>query len=228
MSISETVAVIETTDLSKSFRSGEHEFELFKQLNLSVQAGETLAIIGKSGAGKSTLLSLLAGLDRPTRGSVKLDGQSLEQLTDAQRAELRRSLIAFIFQSFHLLPELSALDNVSLPLEIRNAPNVQQQATHWLERVGLADRLDHLPSQLSGGEQQRVAIARAFVGTPKILFADEPTGNLDEETGAQIIDQLFALNLEQRTTLILITHDRELANRCDRRILLKNGHLEEL
>lgn len=221
-------AIIETVNLSKKFHSGEREFELFSDLNLSIAPGETVAIIGKSGAGKSTLLSLLAGLDTPSSGSVKLDGQAIEQLSDAQRAVLRSHLIAFIFQSFHLLPELTAADNVSLPLEIRNESGIEATAKRWLEQVGLGERLHHLPSQLSGGEQQRVAIARAFAGNPKVLFADEPTGNLDEETGAQIIDQLFLFNEQQNTTLILITHDRELANRCSRKLLLRNGALEEL
>jgi putative ABC transport system ATP-binding protein len=221
-------AVIETQNLAKSFRSGEREFELFKSLNLRVEAGETLAIIGKSGAGKSTLLSLLAGLDTPTSGTISLDGQRLDTLDDATRATLRSEQIAFIFQSFHLLPELDAQANVALPLEIRNDPQAMSKAAQWLEKVGLGQRLDHTPSQLSGGEQQRVAIARAFAGEPKVLFADEPTGNLDEDTGNQIIDQLFAFNQQQGTTLILITHDRELAARCQRRILLANGTLEEI
>ena len=219
--------VLETQNLAKSFRSAGREFELFKSLNLSVKAGETLAIVGKSSAGKSTLLSLLAGLDVPTSGSISLDGQRLDTLDDATRAKLRSEQIAFIFQSFHLLPELDAQANVALPLEIRNEPNAMQKAADWLKRVGLGERLDHTPSQLSGGEQQRVAIARAFAGEPKVLFADEPTGNLDEATGNQIIDQLFAFNEQQGTTLILITHDSELAARCQRRILLANGTLEE-
>lgn len=223
-----TSVVIETLDLAKSFTTGERQFELFKAINIQVRQGETVAIIGKSGAGKSTLLSLLAGLDSPTSGSIRIASQPLESLSDSERAKLRSESLAFIFQSFHLLPELSAVDNVALPLEIRNDPAAASTATHWLQRVGLGERLDHYPAQLSGGEQQRVAIARAFAGNPRLLFADEPTGNLDEETGSAIIDQLFTLNREQGTTLILITHDRDLASRCERRLRLQNGQLEEI
>lgn len=181
-----------------------------------------------SGAGKSTLLSLLAGLDTPSQGSVKIDGQLIEALDDRQRAELRARTISFIFQSFHLLPELTALDNVRLPLEIRGAAEPEQEARHWLDAVGLGGRTEHYPAQLSGGEQQRVAIARAFATRPRLLFADEPTGNLDEETGASIIEQLFRLNRQQGATLILITHDPDLAARCQRRLRLHNGVLTEL
>ena len=202
--------------------------ELFTGLNLTIAAGESLAIIGRSGAGKSTLLSLLAGLDIPTSGHVLFAGQPLDQLDDAARAEIRLRHLGFIFQSFHLLPELNALDNVRLPLEIQGAENAEQQACHWLQEVGLGERIDHYPSQLSGGEQQRVAIARAFATRPSVLFADEPTGNLDDETGHQIIEQLFNLNARQGTTLILITHDLELAQRCQRRLHLQAGRLDEV
>ncbi len=201
---------------------------LFSDLNLTIGKGESIAIIGRSGAGKSTLLSLLAGLDTPSQGSISFDGKALETLDDEARAQLRAHHISFIFQSFHLLPELNALDNVRLPLEIRGDKDPDAIAKHWLSQVGLAERLDHFPSQLSGGEQQRVAIARAFATSPGLLFADEPTGNLDEETGHQIIDQLFRLNAQEGATLVLITHDTELAARCQRRLSLHNGQLHEV
>lgn len=220
--------MIEARSISKHFTTEAGTVELFRDLNLEVARGESLAIIGRSGAGKSTLLSLLAGLDSPTAGSIRIDGQQVDALDDRQRAALRASTISFIFQSFHLLPELTALDNVRLPLEIRGAREPQREARHWLEQVGLGERVDHYPAQLSGGEQQRVAIARAFATEPALLFADEPTGNLDEETGTRIIDQLFRLNRQQGTTLILITHDPELAARCQRRLRLHNGTLREL
>lgn len=202
--------------------------DLFRNLDLRIHTGESLAIIGRSGAGKSTLLSLLAGLDTPSSGRILFAGQSLDQLDDAARAALRLQQISFIFQSFHLLPELNALDNVRLPLEIQGRKDADAQARHWLEQVGLGARLDHYPAQLSGGEQQRVAIARAFATEPRVLFADEPTGNLDDDTGHQIIEQLFRLNAETGTTLILITHDVDLAARCRRRLHLHNGRLEEV
>lgn len=220
--------LLEAKQLGKQFKTGSGTLDLFVDLNLTIHAGETIAIIGKSGAGKSTLLSLLAGLDTATSGTVEFEGKPLESLSDAERAKLRADKIAFIFQSFHLLPELTAQDNVALPLEIRQQPNAESIATQWLDNVGLGDRTDHYPSQLSGGEQQRVAIARAFAGSPALLFADEPTGNLDEATGQQIVEQLFSLNEQQGTTLILITHDLELAKRCQRRIQLSNGAIEEL
>lgn len=220
--------IIEAQDVAKSFRTQAGTVELFRNLKLSIQPGESLAIIGRSGAGKSTLLSLLAGLDTPTEGHILFGGQSLAQLDDAARAALRLKQISFIFQSFHLLPELDALDNVRLPLEIQGRRDADNQARHWLEQVGLGARMDHYPAQLSGGEQQRVAIARAFATEPKVLFADEPTGNLDDETGHQIIEQLFRLNADAGTTLILITHDIDLAGRCHRRLHLHNGRLEEM
>ncbi|QJD71650.1 ABC transporter ATP-binding protein [Marinobacterium sp. LSUCC0821] len=220
--------LLEAKKLAKQFNQGERKVELFNDLNLKIHAGETVAIIGKSGAGKSTLLSLLAGLDTASSGTVEFAGEGLETLSDAERAKLRAEKIAFIFQSFHLLPELNALDNVALPLEIRQQADSETTASHWLKVVGLENRLDHYPSELSGGEQQRVAIARAFAGNPEILFADEPTGNLDEATGAAVVEQLFELNKAQGTTLILITHDRELAAKCQRRLTLANGSIEEL
>ncbi|MBV1787866.1 ABC transporter ATP-binding protein [Marinobacterium sp. D7] len=220
--------MIEARALSKHFDTEAGRVELFTGLDLEIARGESLAIIGRSGAGKSTLLSLLAGLDTPSSGSVSIDGHRIEALDDQQRAELRARKISFIFQSFHLLPELTALDNVRLPLEIRGTDNPEQDARQWLAEVGLGERTGHYPSQLSGGEQQRVAIARAFATRPSLLFADEPTGNLDEDTGGAIIDQLFRLNAQQETTLILITHDQELAMRCRRRLRLHNGVLTEV
>ncbi len=220
--------LIEAQDVAKSFKTQAGTMQLFQDLVLQIHRGESLAIIGRSGAGKSTLLSLLAGLDTPSEGRILFDGQALDSLDDAARAQLRLKQISFIFQSFHLLPELDALDNVRLPLEIQGRKDADIQARHWLEQVGLGARLDHYPAQLSGGEQQRVAIARAFASEPKILFADEPTGNLDDETGQQIIDQLFHLNADVGTTLVLITHDSDLAARCQRRLHLHNGRLEEV
>jgi putative ABC transport system ATP-binding protein len=220
--------IIEAQDVAKSFRTQAGTVDLFRNLDLRIHPGESLAIIGRSGAGKSTLLSLLAGLDTPSSGRILFAGQSLDQLDDAARAALRLQQISFIFQSFHLLPELNALDNVRLPLEIQGRKDADAQARHWLEQVGLGARLDHYPAQLSGGEQQRVAIARAFATEPRVLFADEPTGNLDDDTGHQIIEQLFRLNAETGTTLILITHDVDLAARCRRRLHLHNGRLEEV
>ncbi|MET4162408.1 putative ABC transport system ATP-binding protein [Marinobacterium sp. MBR-111] len=220
--------IIEAHDVAKSFNTQAGKVELFTGLSLSVAPGESLAIIGRSGAGKSTLLSLLAGLDTPTSGHVMFAGQPLDELDDPARADIRLRHLSFIFQSFHLLPELDALDNVRLPLEIQGAADAELQARHWLQEVGLGARMDHYPSQLSGGEQQRVAIARAFATRPSVLFADEPTGNLDDETGHQIIEQLFSLNASQGTTLILITHDLELARRCRRRLHLHAGRLEEV
>lgn len=220
--------IIEAQDVAKSFNTQAGKVALFSDLNLRVEAGESLAIIGRSGAGKSTLLSLLAGLDNPSSGRVLFAGQPLDQLDDPARADIRLRHLSFIFQSFHLLPELNALDNVRLPLEIQGSTDAEQQARQWLQEVGLGSRMNHYPSQLSGGEQQRVAIARAFATRPRVLFADEPTGNLDDETGHQIIEQLFSLNARQGTTLILITHDLELARRCTRRLHLHAGRLEEV
>jgi len=200
---------------------------LFEDLNLEVRRGESVAIIGPSGAGKSTLLSLLAGLDQPSSGTIRLAGKDLASLDESARSRLRARSVSFVFQSFHLLPELSALDNVRLPLDIRGDADSEQTSQHWLSQVGLASRAEHLPGQLSGGEQQRVAIARAFASNPEILFADEPTGNLDSDTGASIVDQLFRLNAQQQTTLILITHDSQLASRCSRRLHLRQGQILE-
>ncbi|EHK61021.1 ABC transporter ATP-binding protein [Halomonas sp. GFAJ-1] len=212
--------------LSKQVTSGERSLHILHDLSLSVAAGESVAILGKSGAGKSTLLGLLAGLDTPSDGELTLFGQPLSRLDEDGRAALRAGRVGFVFQNFQLLPTLSALENVLLPLELSPRAGGDGTASHWLERVGLGERTGHLPKQLSGGEQQRVAIARAFVTDPELVFADEPTGNLDPDTGAQIIDLLFTLNREAGTTLMLVTHDHALARRCDRCLRLANGKLE--
>ncbi|RTE64456.1 ATP-binding cassette domain-containing protein [Amphritea opalescens] len=220
-------SVLIATDLAKTFPDERGGLNIFNHINIRADAGESVAIIGPSGAGKSTLLSILAGLDEPSEGTIELLGQPLTGLDEASRAELRANHISFVFQSFQLLPELSALDNVQLALEIQGHPNPAQQAGYWLDRVGLSHRHQHTPARLSGGEQQRVAIARAFATEPSLLFADEPTGNLDEKTGTEIIEQLFELNRQLNTTLILITHDASLAQRCQRRLYLHNGTLQE-
>lgn len=220
-------AAIEANLLAKRFTTQANELCLFENLSLRVAQGESVAIIGQSGAGKSTLLSLLAGLDTPSQGEVRLLGSNLHRLKDSEASAWRAKHLSFIFQSFHLLPELSALENVRLPLDIQGDAHAAEKAKTLLAQVGLGERLAHYPAQLSGGEQQRVAIARAFVTQPGILFADEPTGNLDSQTGEQIIEQLFALNRQQGTTLVLITHDPALAARCDRQLLLANGQLSE-
>ena len=187
--------------------------------------GESFAIVGASGSGKTTLLGLLAGLDTPDRGSISLDGHALEQLDEEARADLRRRLVGFVFQSFHLLPALTAEENVMLPLELEGSSAARSRARDALDAVGLRARRRHYPAQLSGGEQQRVAIARAFVHEPRVLFADEPTGNLDQRTGHHVCDLLFALNRDHGTTLVLVTHDASLAARCDRRLELEEGRV---
>lgn len=211
--------------LSKRVSTGDSQLTILQDIDLQITSGETVAIIGASGSGKSTLLALLAGLDLPTSGKVYLDQVDIFLLNEDQRAALRSKVLGFVFQSFQLLPALTALENVMLPLELANAENVSQKAQQLLDRVGLAQRLHHYPKQLSGGEQQRVAIARSFVTTPQLLLADEPTGNLDAETGEQIIDLMFELNREQGTTLVLVTHDETLSQRCSRQIRLSHGKL---
>ncbi len=201
---------------------------ILSEVELVVKAGETLAITGASGSGKSTLLGLLAGLDQPSAGEVFLLGEHLNDLDEDARARLRAGRIGFVFQSFQLLPALSALENILLPLELVGRADARESAARWLDRVGLADRADHTPRQLSGGEQQRVAIARAFATDPEIVFADEPTGNLDADTGARIIELLFDLNASARTTLVLVTHDDALAARCQRRLHLVAGRASEV
>jgi putative ABC transport system ATP-binding protein len=221
--------VLEARDLSKTIASGERSLIVLDGIELSLNAGDSLSIVGTSGSGKSTLLALLAGLDLPTRGQLSLLGRQLGDLDEDARAAWRAGRVGFVFQSFQLLAGLSALDNVTLPLELAGVDlrEARASASDLLDQVGLADRMTHTPRQLSGGEQQRVAIARAFACRPQILFADEPTGNLDGTTGAAIIDLLFALNAEQGTTLVLVTHDETLAARCARRVRLADGRLHE-
>jgi putative ABC transport system ATP-binding protein len=220
--------ILQAAGLAKQVVDNEGErLTILCNLDFTVQRGESVAVLGASGTGKSTLLGLLAGLDSPNAGTVHLDGVSLFTLDEDGRAALRGRLVGFVFQSFQLLPSLTALENVMLPLELRGQADARAAAAAVLERVGLADRLGHYPRQLSGGEQQRVAIARAFAPGPKLLFADEPTGNLDTATGERIIDLLFELNREQGTTLVLVTHDEHLARRCGRRLLLAEGRLQE-
>ena len=202
------------------------QLAILDHVSLSVAAGEAVAIVGASGSGKSTLLSLLAGLDLPSSGRIALDGVDLLALDEDGRAALRARLVGFVFQSFHLLPALSACENVMLPLELAGVAGARQRAEAMLTRVGLGQRLHHSPRTLSGGEQQRVALARAFVMQPRLLFADEPTGNLDAATGAEIIELLFQLNAEQGTTLVLVTHDETLARRCQRQIRLAGGRVQ--
>ncbi|MES1930879.1 ABC transporter [Salinisphaera dokdonensis CL-ES53] len=220
---------LEAVDLSKTIASGERSLTILDGIGLSLNTGDSLSIVGTSGSGKSTLLALLAGLDVPTRGRLSLLGRDLTTLDEDARAAWRTGQVGFVFQSFQLLSGLSALDNVTLPLELAGTDlaEARETAQAFLSQVGLADRVTHTPRQLSGGEQQRVALARAFACRPKILFADEPTGNLDGQTGAAIIDQLFALNAEQGTTLVLVTHDETLAARCARRCRLADGRLHE-
>jgi putative ABC transport system ATP-binding protein len=217
--------VLRAADLTKIVVSGEAPLTIVDHVSFELEAGASVAIVGASGSGKTTLLGLLAGLDRATAGEVWLDGRALSTLDEDARAGLRQRLLGFVFQSFQLLPALTALENVMLPLELAAAPDAQRQAREWLHRVGLARRLTHYPKQLSGGEQQRVAIARAFAGEPKLLLADEPTGNLDAATGAEVADLMFRLNRERATTLVLVTHDVEIARRCGRRLSLASGRL---
>jgi len=221
-----THPVLQARHLSKRVSSPTGDLDILKDINLSISPAEAVAIVGASGSGKSTLLGLLAGLDTPTGGGVYLDGRDLFALDEDGRARLRGESVGFVFQTFQLLPNLTALENVMLPLELAGRSDSRESAAAVLERVGLGPRLGHYPKQLSGGEQQRVAIARAFATHPKLLFADEPTGNLDPATGRRIIDLLFDLNSERGTTLVLVTHDESLAGRCDRRLALEDGRLE--
>lgn len=219
-------AVLAVHHLTKQVVSPEGVLTLLQDINLEIMAGETVAIVGSSGAGKSTLLGLLAGLDSASSGEISLAGESLSVLDEDGRARLRAAKVGFIFQAFQLLPNLTALENVMLPLELAGRDDALPIAQQVLERVGLAARARHYPKQLSGGEQQRVAIARAFASRPAVLFADEPTGNLDSKTGERIIELLFQLNAEQGTTLILVTHDAQLASRCQRTLELEEGRLK--
>ena len=217
--------MIKTDNLQKCVPMAGTELEILKGITLEIKSGESIAIIGASGSGKSTLLGLMAGLDEPSAGYVSIDGTRLGELDEDGRAEFRARYIGFVFQSFQLLPALTALENVMLPLELQGHANAAEQAENYLQRVELGDRARHYPRQMSGGEQQRVAIARAFATRPAILFADEPTGNLDTVTGEHIIDLLFGLNREEGTTLVLVTHDHGLADRCQRRVRLDSGAL---
>ena len=219
--------MIELNNLTMSYALEHGRLEVLTGVNLEVDDGDTVAIVGPSGSGKTTLLVLLAGLDLPAEGSVRLDGRVLDELDEDALADLRRDHIGIVFQSFHLVPSLTALGNVALPLEIAGAADTRAKAHAMLERVGLAGREDHYPAQLSGGEQQRVAIARALVHAPKLLLADEPTGNLDLRTGEKIIDLLFELNADSGSTLVLVTHDEAIASRCRRVVRLHEGKLIE-
>ena len=216
--------IIVAENLTKTVLTSEGTLHILSSIDLIINSAESIAIIGESGSGKSTLIGLLAGLDTPTSGTISLNGLDLTKMNEDGRAAIRNELIGFVFQSFQLLQGLTALENVMLPLELRGDKKAKAIASRLLERVGLAHRLSHTPKQLSGGEQQRVALARAFATDPKILFADEPTGNLDSKTGASIIDLLFELNSENQTTLILVTHDAHLAARCERTIKIEAGH----
>lgn len=218
-------AVLAAEELSKTVSSPEGPLTILDRVDLRVMPGERVAVVGVSGAGKSTLLGLLAGLDVPSAGHVRLESQNLSELDEDGRAALRANHVGFIFQSFHLIPSLTALENVMLPLELGEHPDASGAAREALERVGLTPRAGHYPHQLSGGEKQRVGIARAFVVEPKVLFADEPTGNLDQHTGERIVDLLFRLNSEFGTTLVLVTHDLKLAQRCDRILHMDAGQI---
>lgn len=222
----EESAILLLQDVHYLVDSDDEKLSIIKGCDLSVQPGEQLAIVGRSGSGKSTVLALMAGLELPTRGDVYLFGKALADLSEDERAGLRAQQVGFVFQNFQLMPSMTALENVLMPLELFQMPDAEQRALEALEKVGLSHRLHHRPSELSGGEQQRVALARAFVTKPKILFADEPTGNLDEDTAAHIQELLFELNREQNTTLILVTHDMEFANQCQRQVLLQHGRFE--
>ena len=218
--------MIRTKEVCKVVETSEGALVILEGITLEINQGESVAIVGASGSGKTTLLSLLAGLDSPSEGTIVLGGdQDITVMSEAQRAKLRGEMVGFVFQTFQLLSSLTALENVMLPGELRSDPQAEDNAKKLLDRVGLGHRLQHYPRQLSGGEQQRVAIARAFASNPKILFADEPTGNLDAKTGAKIIDLLFDLNADFGTTLVLVTHDARLASRCERSILIEAGQL---
>ncbi|WP_286261468.1 ABC transporter ATP-binding protein [Thalassotalea atypica] len=223
----ESKTILNVADVNKSVATESHILDLLKNINLAVNAGETLAIVGASGSGKTTLLSILAGLDLPSSGQVYLQEHPLHQLNEEQRSAVRSKHVGFIFQQFLLINSLTALENVMLPAELSGMTTPKEKAIELLGQVELAERVDHFPSQLSGGEQQRVAIARAFITKPDILFADEPTGNLDSKTGQHITELLFELNKQNGTTLILVTHDEKLAARCQRKVIMESGELVE-
>lgn len=220
--------ILSVKSLTKTFKSGRHSLTVLNSVSFSIDTGTSCAIVGPSGSGKTTLLGLCAGLDKPTSGSVILNGNKISGYSEDELSKIRNEQIGFVFQSFQLIPTLTALENVMVPIELRGLAyrDVEARALELLASVGLSDRSHHYPNQLSGGEQQRVGLARAFIHQPGILFADEPTGNLDGETGAQIEQLLFELNHKEGTTLVIVTHDRELAEKCDRMIQLKNGHVE--
>lgn len=217
--------ILKINGLEKTYSSGSKELTVLQNVTFDVEKGQTFSIVGPSGSGKTTLLGLCAGLDKPNAGTVELCGYDLNALNEDERAQMRNKEVGFIFQNFQLLPTLTALENVSVPLELQGAENAEKKSKELLEKVGLADRFHHYPSQLSGGEQQRVALARAFSNTPSILFADEPTGNLDEETGEKVIQLLFELNKDAGTTLVIISHDLDLANRTQQILRLKGGQI---
>ncbi len=217
--------VLEALELSKEVSSPEGTLTILNDVSFTIREGESVAVVGPSGAGKSTLLALLAGLDLPTRGHVDLNGANLSDLDEDGRARVRADSVGFVFQSFHLVPSLNALENVMLPLELAGQTDARNAAREIIDKVGLGDRWSHYPAQLSGGEKQRVAIARAFATEPAVLFADEPTGNLDSRTGETIMELMFELNRSSSTTLILVTHDNNLAERCDRILALDTGRL---
>ncbi|PUE30574.1 ABC transporter ATP-binding protein [Limnohabitans sp. Jir72] len=220
-------SIIAVRGVAKSVQDASGSLDILRDIDFSVSKGETAAIVGASGSGKSTLLAIMAGLDTPSTGQVMLAGQAMFDLSEDQRAAVRAQHVGFVFQSFQLMPNLTALENVMLPLELAGRSDARSAATAMLQRVGLGERLKHLPKVLSGGEQQRVALARAFVVQPALLLADEPTGSLDHATGAAVMDLMFALNREQGTTLVLVTHDRQLAARCDRMLVIEAGRLSE-
>ncbi len=217
--------VLEALELTKQVSSPEGTLTILNDVSFTIREGESVAVVGPSGAGKSTLLALLAGLDLPTRGHVVLNGANLSDLDEDGRARVRAESVGFVFQSFHLVPSLNALENVMLPLELAGQTDARNSAREIIDKVGLADRWSHYPAQLSGGEKQRVAIARAFATEPAVLFADEPTGNLDSRTGETIMELMFELNHSSSTTLVLVTHDNNLAERCDRILALETGRL---
>jgi putative ABC transport system ATP-binding protein len=221
------MSILDLQNVSKTYQSGSRKLTVLDQVTFSIQPGETIAIVGPSGSGKTTLLGLCAGLDSSSTGSVVLNGEALENLNEDQRAAVRSRDVGFIFQNFQLLSTLTALENVMVPLELKKRKDAKEKAMELLDKVGLKDRATHYPTQLSGGEQQRVSIARAFANAPKILFADEPTGNLDTETGTMIENLIFDLNKEQGTTLVLVTHDLELAAKTQRIVHIKGGKIQE-
>ncbi len=221
------MSILDLQNVSKTYQSGSRKLTVLDQVTFSIQPGETIAIVGPSGSGKTTLLGLCAGLDSSSTGSVVLNGEALENLNEDQRAAVRSRDVGFIFQNFQLLSTLTALENVMVPLELKKRKDAKEKAMELLDKVGLKDRATHYPTQLSGGEQQRVSIARAFANAPKILFADEPTGNLDTETGTMIENLIFDLNKEQGTTLVLVTHDLELAAKTQRIVHIKGGKIQD-